>query len=77
LLQGPIDIRCPVRILHGKQDDAVDWRKSEKILSLLASADKSVTWVEDGDHRLSRPEDLEKIDALVLELSRLCARHTA
>lgn len=62
---------APLRILHGKKDPDVPWEKSERIMERVVSPDAQVDWVEDGDHRLSRPEDLEKIDEAVVSLSRL------
>ncbi|MDE2319455.1 MAG: alpha/beta hydrolase [Rhodospirillales bacterium] len=66
-----IDITCPVRILHGMKDDAVPWRQSLKLLENLASRDVRLTFIKDGDHRLSSPEDLallgETVGALLGE----------
>lgn len=70
LLGGPIAIDCPVRLLHGKADADVPWQKSEKIKSLLTSKDVTITWVDDGDHRLSREEDMAVLDGLVAGISR-------
>jgi pimeloyl-ACP methyl ester carboxylesterase len=58
LLHAPLPIACPVRLLHGQQDDAVAWEQVLKIAERLASADVQVVLVKDGDHRLSRPQDL-------------------
>jgi pimeloyl-ACP methyl ester carboxylesterase len=71
LLHERIHITCPVRLIHGKQDTAVPWQKSEDILRQLTSENAQVIWVEDGDHRLSTPSDLERIDNTVQELSVL------
>lgn len=68
VLRDTIDLPCPVRIIHGKQDADVPWMKSQHILEKLKSPDVRVTWVEDGDHRLSRPQDLELIDNTVKSL---------
>lgn len=69
LLQKPINIDCPVRLIHGKKDPDVPWEKSVKIREMLTSGDVAVTFIDDGDHRLSRPEDLALIDKAVVELS--------
>jgi pimeloyl-ACP methyl ester carboxylesterase len=74
ILGAKIPLTCPVRLIHGKKDTDVPWQKSEKIKAQLTSADIKVHYVEDGDHRLSRPEDLQLIDEAVVELSR---RHVA
>ena len=58
LLPGPIGIDCPVRLLHGQADADVPWPLSLDVAAALRSADVQVTLVKDGDHRLSRPEDL-------------------
>ncbi len=58
LLEGPIAIRCPVRLLHGQQDTDVPWQTSLRLAECLESADVQVTLVKDGDHRLSRSEDI-------------------
>lgn len=62
LLHAPIDIRCPVRLIHGKKDPDVPWQKSERIAQNLVSKDVEVIFVDDGDHRLSREQDLRLID---------------
>ncbi|HYD19511.1 MAG TPA: alpha/beta hydrolase [Patescibacteria group bacterium] len=71
LLKNRIAIRCPVRILHGKQDSVVPWQKSVTLMDKLSSPDYKAIWINDGDHRLSRNSDLEHLDTLVRELSQL------
>lgn len=58
LLNDPIPIDCPVRLLHGQCDPDVPWEMSLRIAVQLTSEDVQVTLVKDGDHRLSRPRDL-------------------
>ncbi len=58
VLGSKIPITCPVHILHGMLDDAVPWRHSLKIVEALESTAVRVVFLKDGDHRLSRPEDL-------------------
>ena len=69
LLKDRIDMPFPVRLIHGKQDPDVPWQKSEHILRQLICPDADIIWIDDGDHRLSRPEDLALIDKTVLDLS--------
>jgi pimeloyl-ACP methyl ester carboxylesterase len=58
LLNDQISIECPVRLLHGQQDPDVPWEMALRIADQLTGADVRVTLVKDGDHRLSRPQDL-------------------
>jgi pimeloyl-ACP methyl ester carboxylesterase len=60
-----IETGCPVHILHGTRDDSVPWQLSTALVSRLASDDVVLTLVKDGDHRLSRPEDIERLIAAV------------
>ena len=61
LLRGggpPIPISAPVRLLHGQRDPDVPWRTSLQVAEAVAGDDVQVVLVKDGDHRLSRPQDL-------------------
>jgi pimeloyl-ACP methyl ester carboxylesterase len=58
ILGRPIDIGCPVRLLHGQRDASVPWQRSLLIAERLTSPDVTTILVKDGDHRLSRPQDL-------------------
>lgn len=58
LLNNSIALDCPVRLLHGQCDADVPWEMSLRIAEELTSNDVQVTLVKDGDHRLSRPQDL-------------------
>jgi pimeloyl-ACP methyl ester carboxylesterase len=58
LLDAPIPLDCPVRLLHGQRDPDVPWQTALQIAEQLASEDVQVTLVKDGNHRLSRPQDL-------------------
>ena len=58
LLTGPIALDCPVRLLHGQCDADVPWEMTLRIAEEVTSPDVEVTLVKDGDHRLSRPQDL-------------------
>ena len=58
LLNAPIAIDCPVRLLHGQRDADVPWEMAPRIAEQVISQDVEVVLVKDGDHRLSRPHDL-------------------
>jgi pimeloyl-ACP methyl ester carboxylesterase len=68
LLDAPIPLERPVRLLHGQQDEDVAWQLSLTIAGLLAGSDVQVTLVKDGDHRLSRPQDLALLRCTVAGL---------
>ncbi|MBB5753087.1 alpha/beta hydrolase [Prosthecomicrobium pneumaticum] len=61
----PIEVGCPVHILQGVADTDVPYRHALDLVSRLHEDDVVLTLVKDGDHRLSRPEDLERILAAV------------
>jgi len=63
------DPGCPLRILHGMQDGDVPWRHSLGLIDLLATADVRLTLIKDGEHRLSRPEDMAQMFAAIAELA--------
>jgi pimeloyl-ACP methyl ester carboxylesterase len=67
LLGGLIETGCPVRILQGVQDADVPWDHAVDLVSRIARDDVVLTLVKDGDHRLSRPEDIERLLAAVAE----------
>jgi pimeloyl-ACP methyl ester carboxylesterase len=69
LLGRPIEVKCPVRILQGVMDPDVPWQHAMKLVSCLAQDDVTMTLVKDGDHRLSRPEDIERLLKTVDELA--------
>jgi len=61
LLGGMIETGCPVRILQGVADPDVPWQHAKALVARLACDDVVLTLVKDGDHRLSRPEDIERL----------------
>jgi len=69
LLGGTIDVGCPVRILQGAQDADVPWRHAFALTHCLPSDDVVLTLVQEGDHRLSRPQDIARMLAAVNELA--------
>jgi len=68
ILPGPVAIEAPVRILQGGEDPDVPWRHALELAQGLKSDDVVFTLVKDGDHRLSRPQDIARIVAMVAEL---------
>lgn len=67
LLGGAISTGCPVRILQGKQDPDVPWTHAFALTEHLPCEDVVLTLIQDGDHRLSRPQDIARMLAAVEE----------
>ena len=68
LLGSAIDVGCPVRILQGAQDPDVPWQHAFALAHRLPSEDVVLTMIQDGDHRLSRPQDIARIISAVAEI---------
>jgi acetyl esterase/lipase len=65
--EGPVPLNVPVRILHGCQDPDVPWRHSLALLGVIACPDMHLTLIKDGDHRLSRTQDLNLLFTVLRE----------
>ena len=71
LLYGdtPIETGCPVHILQGVMDEDVPHAHALELVERLAHDDVVLTLVKDGDHRLSRDEDIARLIAAVEEIA--------
>lgn len=69
LLGDTIRTYCPVHILQGMRDEDVPWRHAVTLVEHLAGDPVSLTLIKDGDHRLSREEDLKRLIAAVEEIA--------
>ena len=74
LLENPQNIDFPIRLIQGMKDNDVPWETAVRIQKNYSGGDVDIVFVDDGDHRLSRPEDLELIDREVQNLSEMVAR---
>ncbi|MEO1137547.1 MAG: alpha/beta hydrolase [Pseudomonadota bacterium] len=61
VMTGNIAITCPVRILQGMKDDAVPFTHALDFAAMLESNNVEATLTPSGDHRLSTPEDLQRL----------------
>ncbi|MEH2505109.1 pimeloyl-ACP methyl ester carboxylesterase [Bradyrhizobium sp. AZCC 1578] len=68
LLGSAIEVGCAVRILQGAQDPDVPWQHAFALAHRLPAEDVVLTMIQDGDHRLSRPQDIARIIAAVAEM---------
>jgi pimeloyl-ACP methyl ester carboxylesterase len=68
VLGNAIEVGCPVRILQGAQDADVPWQHAFALMHRLPVDDVVLTMIQDGDHRLSRPQDIARMIAAVAEI---------
>ncbi len=71
VLQGTIKTKCPVRILQGMQDPDVPYQHALRLVDHLPMEETTITLIKDGDHRLSRPQDIELLCRAFGEMVRL------
>ena len=69
LLENDIDLNVPARLLHGQADEDVPFEFSLRLADKLTHPDVVTTLIKDGDHRLSRPQDLDRLIQAVEEIS--------
>jgi pimeloyl-ACP methyl ester carboxylesterase len=69
LLGSSIEVGCPVRILQGAKDPDVPWQHAFALVHRLPADDVVLTMIQDGDHRLSRPQDITRLLAAVAEIA--------
>jgi pimeloyl-ACP methyl ester carboxylesterase len=68
LLGAPIALNCPLRLLHGQVDRDVPWQTSMRLAERWAGGDVQITLIKDGEHRLSRAQDMAALRRLVSPL---------
>ncbi|MCK1540743.1 alpha/beta hydrolase [Bradyrhizobium sp. 147] len=68
VLGSAIDLGCSIRILQGAKDPDVPWQHAFALTHRLPADDVVLTMIQDGDHRLSRPQDIARILAAVAEI---------
>jgi len=69
ILEGCVPVEAPVRILQGGEDPDVPWRHALELANQIKGEDVVFTLIRDGDHRLSRPQDIER---LLLTVEEAC-----
>ena len=68
VLRDKIIIDCPVELLHGIDDDVVPWKTALIILNKISSTNVNITLIKNGDHRLSRPTDIQQLKQTVKKM---------
>jgi len=71
VLNNPIDLIIPIRLVHGEKDEEVHMGVPIKLMTDLRSADVQLRIIKDGKHRLSEPHE---IHAILVELHGLMER---
>ncbi len=61
VLRDEIPLDCPVRLIHGMKDPDVPWQTSVRLAEKLRSKDVEMTLVKESEHRMSEPEDLDRL----------------
>jgi alpha-beta hydrolase superfamily lysophospholipase len=65
LFGGMIRTHAPVHILQGMADPDVPWRHALRLVEHMSADPVTLSFIADGDHRLSRPQDLAQLAAAV------------
>lgn len=66
---GMIETGCPVHILQGMKDPDVPFAHALKLMEFLPADDVVLTLIRDGDHRLSRPQDIERMRTAIISMA--------
>jgi len=73
VLDKPIGFDGPVRILQGMQDSDVPWTHAARLVDVMTTSDLAITLIKDGDHRLSREQDIARLLASCDEVAATLA----
>ena len=61
IFNNKIDLKIPIVLFHGSNDEVVPLNFSKKILKICKKSQKKLIKIKNGDHSLSRKNDLKKI----------------
>lgn len=73
ILDKPIAFEGPVRILQGMEDKDVPWTHAARLVDTMTASDLTITLIKDGDHRLSREQDIARLLDTCSEIARTLA----
>lgn len=66
IFDKPLNLNCPVTLLHGKLDDVVPYNLAQKLATHITSpTPPEVILIDDGDHRLSQEQDLALLETVI------------
>lgn len=69
LMHGPIALSVRTRLVQGQRDPDVPWERTVRLAGLIAGDDVQTWLIKDGDHRLSRPQDIAMILRAIEDVS--------
>lgn len=72
VLEGIIDTHCPVHIIQGMEDPDVPYQHALRLVEHLPADDVTLSLIRDGDHRLSRPQDIDMMLRIAGSLAERC-----
>lgn len=70
LLNGAMDLPMPIHLIQGKKDVDVPWQTAERIKEVIRTGSFEITYIDEADHRLSSPDQLEILGNIVKEMSK-------
>jgi len=70
VLDKPLSTGCEVMIMQGILDEPVPWQHAMRLMEHLTEDNVSMTIIKDGDHSLSRPQDIEVLKRLCGEMTK-------
>ena len=56
-----LQIQCPVKIIHGVQDDTVPYKQSLQVMEMISTSNVELIYQKSGDHRMQNTEGIELI----------------
>lgn len=68
LLHAPVEIHCPVRLIHGTADDDVPYSIAQMLLEKMETKNARLELIKGAGHRLSEPQELAVLERHLLEL---------
>lgn len=69
LARQPLTVPFPVVILQGVEDQDVPVTHARELVTFLRGDDVTLVEIADGEHRLSRPQDLEKLTGALKDIA--------
>lgn len=68
LLGAPIALDMPIHILQGMADPDVPWMHAVRLVERLTSSDVTLELVKGGDHRLSTPSEITRLETRIAQM---------